>query len=90
MNETVHMHPEDLLNMLKRAERLGAYKTLNWLCWEFTENDNITVKDIVKLVHGGIGSIGGQLYTDFKEEQLIDLSLKEIIEKRKQKGVERK
>ena len=86
MSEVTHIHPEDLLNMLKRAEQIGAYKTLNWLCWEFTKD--MTAKDIVDLVHSGIGSVGEELYSSFKKEHFIYADLRKIIEKRKkQKGV---
>lgn len=83
MSETTHIHPQDFLDMLKRSETLGAYKTLNWLCFELTDLKEVTAKDVLDLIHHGIGAIGDQLCSDFKQEQWITTSLQEIIEKRK-------
>jgi 20S proteasome alpha/beta subunit len=85
MSEKTNINPEDLLNMLQHAERLGAYKALNWLCYEFT--DDMTVKDIVDLVKHGIGSIGEELWSDFKREHWITTSIREQIEKRQKQKV---
>jgi len=84
MSETTNINPEDLLNMLKHAERLGAYKTLNWLSFEFT--DGMTVKDIVDTVHSALGGIGEELWNDFKKEHFITLSiLGQVLKREKQK-----
>ena len=84
-DKITHIHPEDLLKLLKRAERIGAYKTLNWLCFEFRED--MTTKDIVDTVHAAVGSIGEELNEDFKREHFISTSIREQIEKRQKMKV---
>ena len=86
MSEVTHIHPEDFIEQLESAERLGVYKTLSWICFEF--QDDMTTKDIVDPVHYGIGAIGEQLCNDFQRKQCLDFSLKEIIEKRKKQEKE--
>ena len=85
MSETTHIHPKDLIELLKRAERIGAYKTLNWLSFEFT--DGMTVKDIVDTVYSAIGGLGEELWDDFKREHFITLSIRGQIEKRQKQKV---
>jgi hypothetical protein len=86
MNETTHIHPQDFIDMLQRSERLGAYKTLHWIAFQFT--DDMTAQDIVKLVDSGLASLNEEIYADFKKEHFIITDLSDIIEKRKQKEKE--
>jgi len=85
MSETTNIHPEDLLDMLKHAERLGAYKALNWLRYEFT--DNMTTEDIAETIYIIQLQIGEELWNDFKREHWITTSIRAQTEKRlKEKG----
>jgi hypothetical protein len=82
MSETTHTHPEDLLNMLQRSERLGAHKTLIWLTFQFKKD--MIAQDIVQLVDLALAVTNEELYADFKEQHTLLTDLDDIIEKRKQ------
>ena len=80
----MNIDAEDLLDLLQRAERTGAYKTLNWLSFEFT--DDMKVKDIVVTVSCALSRVGEELWDDFKRDHFITNSiLGQALNRKKQK-----
>lgn len=81
MSKNTNIDSEQILNMLQRSERMGAYKTLTWLAFQF--KDNMTANDIVKLVDEGLAVFNEEIYADFKKQYFLLTDLDDIIEKRK-------
>jgi hypothetical protein len=81
VDKTTNINPQDFIEAINRAEKLGAFKALNWL--HFQIGDNATVEDIVSLLDESLAVFNEQLFNDFKKQNFLLTDLDTIIERRK-------